>query len=108
MYDVCYNNYVDMNDMRIYVYYCWAGEEDGQARGPRGCGPDAPEGSPQHLPLPDARRARADVHRHRVPAVGAEKLGLRIRVDAHATGDDSLEGMGRDGMGGGKVHAGAS
>lgn len=74
-----------------YVYLC-LGEEDGQARGPRRCGPDASEGSPQHLPLPHACCARADVHRYRVPEVRAEKLGLRIRVDAHATGD-SLEGV---------------
>ncbi|CAN0212245.1 unnamed protein product, partial [Ectocarpus sp. 13 AM-2016] len=62
------------------------GEKNGPTRGPRGRGPDAVEGSQEHLAIPDAHRARAYVYRHRVPAVGAEELGVRVRVDAHAAG----------------------
>lgn len=41
-----------------------SGEKNGPARRPRRCGSDAPESSPKHFPLPDAHRARVDIHRH--------------------------------------------
>lgn len=59
---------------RAYIYV--SGEENGSPWRPRGRGSDAVESRPQHIPLPDAHRARADLHRDRVPAIRAAQFRL--------------------------------